>query len=193
MDNLQTDQSTKEPEMDSTPLTNIVEGEIVGEPTEADGQPEPAQPENPNETPLTETPEETPIIPETPTTEIPVESPPIALVEPASEPTPTEVILNIPESNGTQDESGMFTIRSDETGDKVYLVKGEKRYWVKNTETLTKLGFYLGKEKRLPFSELLAYAEGEPVDLTVPNAIEPWNKPEEEQKTKSDTPYQVWQ
>ena len=45
-----------------------------------------------------------------------------------------------------------YTARSDETGDKVYLVKDNTRYWIKNPETLAKLGFTLGQEKNIPFS-----------------------------------------
>ncbi len=156
---------------------------------------------------VVETPDPTPIEPsstETPaSTETPVESPPPA---PESAPDSTEDGASgvapvefpaTPEANQppatelAQDQpNDMFTIRSDETGDKVYLVREEKRYWVKNTETLTKLGFYLGKEKRLPFSELLAYPEGEPVDTTIPDAIMPWDRSEEEKKP--DQPYQIW-
>ena len=86
----------------------------------------------------------------------------------------------------------MLTIRSDETGDKVYLKREDKRYWIKNPETLAKLGFYLGKEKKLPFSELLQYSEGEPIDLTIPGFVLPWDRSEEEQKEQADKPVNIW-
>jgi len=37
----------------------------------------------------------------------------------------------------------IYTVRSEETGDKVYAVRQERRYWVKNPETLSKMGFYV--------------------------------------------------
>ncbi|MFA5014009.1 MAG: hypothetical protein WC549_00515 [Actinomycetota bacterium] len=75
----------------------------------------------------------------------------------------------------TQAEKKQFTGRSEETGDKVFLVDLDKkrRYWVKNPETLVKLGFNLGSERNLPFNELISYVEGNPVDLTIPGSTFP--------------------
>lgn len=173
--------------MDDTQEPKVIEAEIIGEPTQADGQPEPS-PEPIIEVPTTEpvTPEPTPVIPESPEPPTEESVPPVA---PATSEAPTEPTvapeetLNVPpppvlDATGVE----MSTIRSDETGDKVYLLREKKRYWIKNPETLTKLGFYLGKEKRLPFSELLAFPEGEPMDLTIPGFILPWDRPVEEQK-----------
>lgn len=74
-----------------------------------------------------------------------------------------------------------YTVRSEETGDKVYVVRDNKRYWIKNPPTLTKLGFNLGQEKSIPFSEMLQIPEGAPIDLTIPGAEAPWDLPEGEQ------------
>jgi hypothetical protein len=91
----------------------------------------------------------------------------------------------------TEEPKEIYTARSEETGDKVYAVRKGKRYWIKNPETLTKMGFYLGQEKNIPFQELLNFPEGEPLDLTIPNAIYPWNKSEDKQK-EAEKPHSVW-
>lgn len=87
-----------------------------------------------------------------------------------------------------------FTARTEETGDRVFLISNKKRYWVKNPETLSKLGFSLGTEKTIPFAELLQYPEYEPVDLTVPGSEFPRkNEPNpEEKKAASGKPYKIW-
>ena len=219
MDEPQINQLTQEPEaiVDSASLPQ--EGEIVEEAPQAEAvqpspepsvveptvetQPEPTvapepTPQPPIEEagiPMPEETPETPIIPDSP------ETPPVQPDQPTEPEQPAtatsdvvpEETLNVPPPP-VLDEAGveMSTIRSDETGDKVYLLREKKRYWIKNPETLAKLGFYLGKEKRLPFSELLQYSEGEPVDMTIPGFILPWNRPIEEQKTESDTPSKIW-
>lgn len=101
------------------------------------------------------------------------------------ESSPVEIILNAEDPN-------LVIVRTEETGDKVYVVRQEKRYWVKNVETLKKLGFHLGQEKKIPFSELLRYPEGEPLDLTLPNADFSWNKPEKEKDTGPTVPHKIW-
>ena len=96
------------------------------------------------------------------------------------------------------DEKKGYTIRSEETGDKVYLVKDGVRYWIRNVATLTQLGFNLGAEKTIPFSDLYKFPEGEPVDLTVPGAKMPEPPKEltpEEKKAQVDNlePSKIWQ
>jgi len=81
--------------------------------------------------------------------------------------TPKPVVEEELNLSTSEEDKGM-AVRADETGDKVYWVKDGKRYWVRNPETLKKLGFNLGGEKRILFNELLKYPEGEPVDLTTP-------------------------
>src|SRR3990167_11313019 len=95
------------------------------------------------------------------------------------------------------DEKKGYTVRSEETGDKVYLVKDGVRYWIRNVDTLTKLGFHLGSERTIPFAELYKYPEGEPVDLTVPGAKMPEPPKEltpEEKKAQADNleSHKIW-
>ena len=94
---------------------------------------------------------------------------------------PEETITtDIPKKPISDGNKKPYTIRSEETGDKVYIVVNEKRYWIKNPETLKKLGFNLVGETKIEFNELLKFPEGKPVDLTVPGAGNPWDEPEEE-------------
>ena len=138
---------------------------------------------------------------ETPTVESEVINMPDAPVMENSQPQIIEAELKTPsepaeapttDSVPTDDTNNMFTVRSNETGDKVYVIRNQKRYWVKNPETLAHLGFYLGKEKRIPFAELLGFPEGEPVDTTVPNFIYPWDKPEPEKSDIPTSPSAIW-
>ena len=105
--------------------------------------------------------------------------------EEVSQPT-TQNVIAINDEN-------IYAVRTEETGDKVYAIRKDKRYWIKNPETLIKMGFYLGKEKKLPFSELLKYSEGDPLDLTVPNPIYPWDKPETPKSEEPTSPFKIWQ
>lgn len=59
-----------------------------------------------------------------------------------------------------------YTVRTSETGDKVYLIKEGKRQWIKNPETLEELGFHLGQEETVEYDELIKFEEGEAIDLT---------------------------
>jgi hypothetical protein len=86
----------------------------------------------------------------------------------------------------------IISVRSEETGDRVYAVRGDRRYWVKNPSSLTKMGLRLGQEKNVPFSELLKYPEGEPIDLTIPNAVYPWEKPEPVRSNEPTAPHKIW-
>lgn len=89
-------------------------------------------------------------------------------------------------------EKKEYTARAEETGDKVYYVKDGQRFWVKNPETLAKLGFRLGQERNIPFTELLKFPEGEPLDLTLPGAtVEDIGK-EVVKPPEPDKPYKVW-
>lgn len=98
-------------------------------------------------------------------------------------------------SIGGQGKELGFTARTEETGDRVFLISDKKRYWVKNPESLTKLGFNLGQEKNIPFAELLQCPEYEPIDLTVPGSEFPRKdevSPEEKKKAESGKPYKIW-
>lgn len=61
--------------------------------------------------------------------------------------------------------SDKYTVRTKYTGDKVYLIDGKTRAWIRNPETLAKLGFELGTEKTIPYEELIEFEDIEPIDL----------------------------
>lgn len=56
------------------------------------------------------------------------------------------------------------TVRFD--GDRVYLDFRNKLYWIKNVETLEKLGFKLGDEVTIVTNSESNWEYGEPIDLT---------------------------
>lgn len=58
-----------------------------------------------------------------------------------------------------------FLLRTDATGDKIYLIQGEERYWIKNPETLKKLGFSFGQEKNVKYKELIKYRDAGHIDM----------------------------
>ena len=130
----------------------------------------------------------------------------VVVEEKTVEPKPEEVKTEEPVAEESQEDSvkiktpavvvdgkETYLVRTNETGDKVYAVREGKRYWVRNPESLAKMGFYLGREQGVTFAELLSYPEGEPIDMTVPDAIYPWNKPEVPKSEEPLTPYKVWQ
>lgn len=49
------------------------------------------------------------------------------------------------------------------TGDRIWLLKGGKKYWVTNKETYEKLGFKFGDEREIDFETLQSLVEGEPL------------------------------
>lgn len=59
-----------------------------------------------------------------------------------------------------------YTVRTKETGDKVYLIKDKKKHWIKNPETLRALGFWFGDEKTIKYKELVKFEDGKPIDLS---------------------------
>ena len=48
-------------------------------------------------------------------------------------------------------------------GDRIFLLRGGKKHWVRNAEVYSKLGFKFGDEKEIDFDTLNALAEGEPI------------------------------
>jgi len=48
-------------------------------------------------------------------------------------------------------------------GDRVFLLKGGKKYWVSNPEVYNKLGFKFGDEVKIDQSSLDIFPEGEPL------------------------------
>lgn len=61
--------------------------------------------------------------------------------------------------------SDRYTVRTKYTGDRVYLIDGKTRAWIKNPETLSALGFTLGEEKTIEYDELVQFEENEAIDL----------------------------
>ena len=176
----------------------VQEGEVVEEPVNP--EPQPAVPTETLSEPKLETEEvKTPVLGEAePPAEVVAEVEAKEAVSPTesaglvSEPTQPVEEAEVPQPEAKKEEKNGYTARSEETGDKVYVVREEKRYWIKNPETLGKMGFYLGKEKKIPFSELLQFPEGEPIDLTIPNAVYPWDKPEGEKVEEPANDYKIW-
>jgi hypothetical protein len=63
------------------------------------------------------------------------------------------------------ERKGDRTVRTKETGDKVYLITGNTAQWVKSLETLNALGWRLGQEVMISLEELRKFEMGEPVSL----------------------------
>ena len=61
------------------------------------------------------------------------------------------------------ERKGDKTVRTKETGDKVYLITGNVIQWVKTLETLNSLGWRLGQEITISLEELRKYEMGEPI------------------------------
>lgn len=71
------------------------------------------------------------------------------------------------------EENKTITVRTPYTGDKVFLIKDGTRAWIKNPETLEKLGFQLGLETNIEYAELAKYTEVDPIDLKDKENVEP--------------------
>src|SRR3990167_9866759 len=63
------------------------------------------------------------------------------------------------------ERKGDRTVRTRETGDKVYLITGNVVQWVKNLETLNALGWRLGQEAIISLEEFRKLDMGEPLIL----------------------------
>jgi hypothetical protein len=48
-------------------------------------------------------------------------------------------------------------------GDRIWLLKGGKKHWIRNAEVFSKLGFKFGDEREIDFDTLNALVEGEPI------------------------------
>lgn len=71
-----------------------------------------------------------------------------------------EVVANIIEKN-----TDGIAVRSPSTSDKVYLIKGDTKHWIKNPETLAGLGFKFSDVKDIKNEEMASYKIGEPINL----------------------------
>jgi len=65
-----------------------------------------------------------------------------------------------------------YAVRSPSTADKVYLIKDGKKYWIKNPETLMKLGFKFSDVKSITNEEMVKFPTGEPINLKEPTILE---------------------
>lgn len=65
-----------------------------------------------------------------------------------------------------------YAVRSPSTADKVYLVKDGKRHWIKNPETLQKLGFNFQTIKNITNEEMNKIEAGSPIDMKEKKPLE---------------------
>ena len=56
-------------------------------------------------------------------------------------------------------------VNTNETGDKIFLIKDEQTHWVKNPETLQALGGGFGQVKKLTKEEFSVFTKGEDLDM----------------------------
>lgn len=56
-------------------------------------------------------------------------------------------------------------VRTDATGDRIYLVKDGQTHWIKNPDVLAALGASFGQEKTLPREEFNKFIKGEDISL----------------------------
>ena len=69
-----------------------------------------------------------------------------------------------------------YAARSSSTADRVYLIKEGNKHWIKNPETLVKLGFNFSSVKNITNKEMSEFEVGDPIDLKDPKKLEV-NKP----------------
>ena len=48
-------------------------------------------------------------------------------------------------------------------GDRIWLLKGGKKHWIRNAEIFSKLGFKFGDEREIDFDTLQLIPEGTPI------------------------------
>lgn len=56
-------------------------------------------------------------------------------------------------------------VRSANSGDKIYFVKGNEKHWVTSPEVLKALGFEFGQEKEIDKNTMAALTSGEPIRM----------------------------
>ena len=60
-------------------------------------------------------------------------------------------------------ENKPYTVRTSETGDKVFMIKDGTYFWLTTPKALASLGFNLGEEKKIKYSELINMKKGDPI------------------------------
>lgn len=63
------------------------------------------------------------------------------------------------------DTSEDKVVRTQATGDKIFLLREGKRLWIRNPETLHGLGFEFGQEVEITPKELYEYEDGGSINL----------------------------
>lgn len=83
------------------------------------------------------------------------------IVPPTAAQSPTPPVQPVqPTVSGTDEWKGL-PVRA--VGDRVFLIKGGKKYWVTNPEVYTKLGFKLGDEVKIDQATLDVLPDGDPI------------------------------
>jgi hypothetical protein len=83
-------------------------------------------------------------------------------VQPQTPPTPPpQPIQPPPAPQPLPNEFKGLPVRAG--GDRVFLIKAGRKYWISNPEAMSKLGFKLGDEARIDQETLDCLAEGEPL------------------------------
>ena len=69
-------------------------------------------------------------------------------------------------------KEGGHCVRSTSSGDMVYYVLNDEKHWIKNPETLQKLGFNFHSVKNITNAEFDKIKTGKPIDLREPKPLE---------------------
>lgn len=85
--------------------------------------------------------------------------------EPLLEPLQSTIEPKVENSTPIAVKPEGVAVRSQSTQDMVYLIKDGKKHWIKNPETLRKLGFDFHKVKNITNQEMTSYEAGKPIDL----------------------------
>lgn len=102
------------------------------------------------------------------------------------EPTPVvEEMAEVEIPAVMEDDKGGWVARSPSSGDKVYYILNKEKRWVRNPETLEKLGFSFGSVKRITNEEMEEFDTGDDLNLSEEKE-ESLEVPEKEDQKKND-------
>ncbi len=83
-------------------------------------------------------------------------------------------------------------VRTDKTGDKVYFLDGNKKYWVTTAEVLSALGGGFDEVKMIGFDILKTYESGEPLNMNnLPKDIPAKKEEVKNEATSSEAEYKI--
>ncbi len=71
-----------------------------------------------------------------------------------------------------KDDKGGYVARCPASGDKVYYILNKEKHWIRNPETLTKLGFNFQRIVNIPNEEMDTYETGDGLDLAEKKPLE---------------------